>query len=190
MKFNDKKIFIGCSSRNFINDKYLLLAKEVANICILRGYDLVFGASTNGMMGKCYNLFLENNQRIYSHTVSKYLDDLKNINSNSEYIHETTFDRTKGLYQDANLILFLPGGTGTIAEIFSILEENRSIDLPKKVILYNYEGYYNKLLDLIKYCVENRFNEEIIFDNFKIVNDIDELISELENKNIDGIKNI
>lgn len=178
----NKKVFIGCSSKDTVNQKYFLLAKEVADIFSKNGYDLVFGASSVGMMGKCYQSFIEGKNDVYSHTVSKYIIDLENIMSKKTYVHDTTFERTKGLYEQADFILFLPGGTGTIAEIFSILEENRTSSSPKLVILYNYDGYYQKLIDLIDSCVEKGFNDRVIFSYFKIVNNIDELLNEVKKR--------
>lgn len=183
MKSGNNRVFVGCSSRDTIDIKYLDLIESVSKLLISKDYDLVFGASSSGMMGRCYKSFLNGNKKIYSYTVSKYIDDLKNIESSEEYILKTTFLRTENMYRDANILVFLPGGTGTISEIFSVLEENRSIDIPKKVILYNYDGFFDKLLDLIYYCVINNFNDETIFDYFIVVDNNEELLKELESIN-------
>lgn len=183
MKSGNKRVFIGCSSRDSIDIKYLDLTDAVSKLLISKDYDLVFGASSSGMMGRCYKSFLNGNKKIYSYTVTKYIDDLKNIESSEEYLLKTTFMRTENMYEEASILVFLPGGTGTISEIFSVLEENRSIDKPKKVILYNYDGFYDKVLDLINYCVINNFNDKTIFDYFMVVNNNDELLKELESIN-------
>ena len=165
------KIMIGCSSRDEIDKKYLDLAKNVAKTCNCLGYELCFGAASTGMMGECCKTM----DTVYSYTVAKYVDDLKNIPSKEEYILDTTFDRTKEMFNDADLIVLLPGGTGTLAEVFSILEENRSIDNPKQVILVNYDGYYNPVINMIYKCIELNFNSFNIYDFIKVVNTEEEL---------------
>ena len=165
------KIMIGCSSRDEIDSKYLELAKSVSKKCNCMGYELCFGAASTGMMGECAT----NMDTVYSYTVAKYVDDLKNIKSKDEYVLDTTFDRTKELFGDSDLIVLLPGGTGTLAEVFGILEENRSIDNPKLVILVNYEGYYNPIINMIDKCVEQNFNSFNIYDYIKIVENEEEL---------------
>ena len=172
------KIFIGSSSRNEINKEYLDLAEKVGKELKKYNYDLVFGAASTGMMGKITKYF----NNIYSYTVEKYAEDLKNINSKKEYILKTTFDRTKKMYKDANLLLLLPGGTGTLSELFGILEENRSVTNPKKYIIFNYNHYYDKALELIDNCIKNNFNSKDIKDYYEVVNNIEELIKLIENK--------
>lgn len=173
------KLMIGCSSRGEIDKKYLELAKKVAELSESLGYELCFGAASTGMMGECCTTM----KNVYSYTVSKYVEDLKNIPSKEEYILDTTFDRTKRLFNDADLIILLPGGTGTLAEIFGILEENRSIDNPKKVILFNYDDYYNPIINMIDKCVELNFNSSNIYDYIKVVNDYEELVKIIKSVN-------
>lgn len=178
----NKTIFIGCSSSNEIADEYLELAKRVSLELANEGYQLTFGIASSGMMGNCYSTFKNNGRDVYSHTVEIYKDDLKNIDSKETKIHDTTFERTKGLYQDADVILFLPGGTGTMAEFFSILEENRSIETAKQVILFNYNGYYDGMLDVINYSINTKFNRPDIEQNFEVANDLDEVILKLKGR--------
>ena len=58
----------------------------------------------------------------------------------------------------------MPGGTGTTAEIFSFIEEMRTIKTSKKLIIYNKNNHYNEMIQFIKYLVEKKFNTEDIFD--------------------------
>lgn len=184
MKSKQKRVFIGCSSKENIDIEYFDLAEKISNLLIENGYDLSFGSSSSGMMGRCYQQFNNHNKKVFSHTVSKYIDDLKNINSEKEYIHNNTFIRTENLYKDADIIVFLPGGTGTISEIFSVLEENRTAFSPKKVILFNYDHFYDELLSLIKHCIINGFNDENILNYINVVNNYEEFLKELNNTNI------
>ncbi len=184
------KVFIGSSSSDLIDSKYEILASEISKKLAESGCDFVFGAASVGMMGKCYEEFFKLNKLVYSYTVSKYKEDLKNLNSCKQVICPTTFGRTSCIYNEADVFLFLPGGTGTIAELFSILEENRSVDNQKEVIIYNYEGYYDKVIDLIEYFISNNFNSSDIFNNLKIYDSISDvldrisIISNYKNKKI------
>lgn len=169
-------ILICASSREEINKEYLLEAEKVGKELAKLNLQLIFGAASTGMMGKIEKQFTS----ISSYTVKKYIEDLKNIPSSKEYILDTTMDRTKEMYNQADVILLLPGGTGTLAELFSILEENRSIDSPKPFIIYNYNGYFDKVLELINNCISNNFNSPEIYNNFEILNNLDEIIKKIK----------
>lgn len=170
------RILIISSSRDEVNEKYLELGNIVGNKLRDLNLELNFGAASTGIMGRYKNYF----RTVNSYTVKKYVDDLRNINSTKEYTLDTTFDRTKNLYTDSDLILVLPGGTGTLAEIFSILEENRSIDNPKPMYIYNYDHYYDNVINIIETCINNKFNDKSIYNYFYVSDNLDELIDKIK----------
>ena len=170
------RILIISSSRDEVNEKYLELGNIVGNKLRDLNLELNFGAASTGIMGRYKNYF----RTVNSYTVKKYVDDLRNINSTKEYILDTTFDRTKNLYTDSDLILVLPGGTGTLAEIFSILEENRSIDNPKPMYIYNYDHYYDNVINIIETCINKKFNDKSIYNYFYVSDNLDELIDKIK----------
>ena len=179
MKKN-KTVFIGCSSRDAIAEEYKELATRISTIFSEHNYSLATGGASTGMMGKSYLIFHNNDQKVYAYTVAKYQDDLANLKDAFGYIYQTTFDRTKCLYEKGDIIIFLPGGTGTLAELFACIEENRTTDKPKQIILYNYNGFFDKVLELIYYCVTNKFNDESIYSYFNIITNEEELIEILK----------
>lgn len=176
----NKKIFIGCSSSKLVDQEYIELARKVAEVFVKLDYDFVFGAASFGMMGNCYEVFHEAMRKVYSFTTAKYEDDLLNLDSYKDKVCSTSFDRTASIYNACDIILFLPGGTGTLAEVFGMLEENRSIDSPKKIIIYNYNGFYDRIIDLIDFCIDKKFNTDDIFTYFEVCNSLEEVIEVIE----------
>ena len=49
-------VLILSSSSVTIDNKYLTVAEEVSNLFADNGYDLVYGAASFSMMGKCYDV--------------------------------------------------------------------------------------------------------------------------------------
>lgn len=176
-------VFMGCSSRDAISDEYKELTTNISQIFIDNNYSLATGGASSGMMGKSFLEFHKNKKNVYAYTVSKYEEDLENLPGAFKFIYETTFDRTKCLYQKGSIIIFLPGGTGTLAELFACIEENRTTTTPKQMILYNYNGFFDKVLDLIYYCVTNKFNDESIYSFFKVISSEEELKTILSSQN-------
>lgn len=170
------RILIISSSRNEVNKNFLKLGDIIGKKLKDTNLELVYGAASTGIMGRCTKYF----KVINSYTVEKYIDDLKNINSTKEFILDTTFDRTKIMYKDSDIILVLPGGTGTLSEIFSILEENRTTKNPKPMYIYNYNNYYDDIINLIDKCVKNNFNDKSIYNYFYISNNLDEIIEKIK----------
>lgn len=165
-------IFIGSSSR--VNDsKYLKLADDISNKLACK-YDLVCGGVSSSMMKVIFDNFKKNNKKTTCVTLELYNEDLSVVDQ--KYLVNNTIDRLNKIYEISDILLILPGGTGTLAELFGLLEEVRTIDKNKKLYLYNYEGYYDFIKEFINNSIKNNFNSEDILGYINFINDIDEII--------------
>ncbi len=160
-------VWITASSR--VEDKkYLQLAKEVAQVFQERGDRLLIGGFESSMLQQIYESFSKVERIV---TLPCYQEEVK---KETELV-DSTFTRTKMLFDLADIIVFLPGGTGTVAEMFASLEEYRTIDVRKQLILYNEEEFYTPLITFIQNLVTLGFNQKDILEKMDVVHSIDEL---------------
>jgi len=169
------EVFIATSSSNTIDPKYLKLARECSKFFTSRDFNLVFGGANFSMMGECYNAFAEEGKNIQAFTVEKYSDDLKGLPKAECKLVSDTLVRFKWMFDISQVIVLLPGGIGTLAEFASALEEYRTVDSNKLIILYNFEGFYDKIINWMGSAKEGGFLSESLFNDFKIVNTQEEL---------------
>lgn len=172
------KIFIGCSSSNKIDEKYCQLAYDVSASLAKNNHTLVYGGASYSMMGECYKAFSEQNKEIIAIMAEKYKEDLVNLKLSDNYLVKTSLERIAKIYENSDAFILLPGGIGTIEEMFSIFEENRT-NAWKKVIIYNYEGFYNFIINWLKQNVETGFVYDYDIENIKIVNNLEDLMKEI-----------
>lgn len=178
LKGDTMKVFIASGSNENIKEEYLKETKSVCQILCDLDYSLVFGACLNGMMGVCYNTFKENKKDILGVTIDAYHDDLKYFSSIKILETDTSFKRLEYIYNESDIFLFLPGGTGSLSELFSIMEELKTNKIQKKIVLYNYNGFYNELLDYINilnkygFIYENEIGKIIIIENKKELEEV------------------
>lgn len=176
------KLFMSLSSRISIDPIYFEEAHEISKI-LSKKYDLVVGlAMKEGMAGKVIENFKNNNRLISLKTLKLYNEDPEEFKYlDFEYV-ETTMDRTKRIYEDSDILLMMPGGTGSLSEIFAFLEEKRTKKDKKEIILYNLENFYSSVIELINHRVKNKFNDEDIFNYLKVFNKREDVIRYLEEK--------
>lgn len=184
------EVFIASSSSNTIDPKYLQLARTTSKFFTSRNFDLVFGGANFSMMGECYHAFAEEGKQIEAFTVEKYADDLKGLPKANCHLVSDTLVRFKWMFDISEVIVILPGGIGSLAEFTCCLEENRTFHNKKLVILYNFEGFYDKIIDWMKEATSSGFLSESLFNDFKIIKNneelkiiVDEYLEELENEN-------
>ena len=110
-------------------------------------------------------------------TLPIYKEDVAN-NINVTYV-DSTFDRCKSCYNMADKVLLLPGGIGTLCEIFAMLEEARTFN-NKELIILNLNNYYAKTLEMIVEVMKNKYCDKTIFDKIKVFDTSEDLINYME----------
>ena len=175
------KLFIGCSSKTDIDKKYIDdcydLIKMIAKV---PNVDLVYGAYNRGLMGLCFSEFRKNNKKILG-VITKYHDKEDEDVGDEKIVVESTTERFDKIFSNSDMVLILPGGLGTYAEVFSAIEEMR-IGNGKKIILYNCNYFYTPLIKELYHLYEEGFidmvpSEYMIIESDK--NKIIEMIKEI-----------
>ena len=77
------------------------------------------------------------------------------------------------IFHDFSLIL--PGGLGTFSEIFNLIEEYR-LDNKKKIIIYNLDGYYDDLINIMNKLYETKFASIKVDDYLNIFDNREDII--------------
>ena len=82
------------------------------------------------------------------------------------------------MFLNSDFIVCLPGGVGTYSELLCYIEEKRSNDNDKPIIIYDENDFYTPVIKILKELVQEKFVDANIFDMFSIVRNK----NELENK--------
>lgn len=161
------KILILSSSREEINPYYKSIARSIAQYLAPLG-DLIYGAASSSMMGICYDEFVKHNKTIYAYTTPKYIDDLDNLLKAEHFICRDTFEMKQKMFENADLIICLPGGPGTISELTSYIEEKRSNDVDKPIIIYDESNYFKYFYEMYDNFTKQKFASKDIFDMYEV----------------------
>lgn len=170
------KIFVGCSSRNDIPGKYYEDCKLLLDL-LLKDNDLVFGAFYGGLMGLSYDIALKNNNKVIGICPEVYKHDFNNLKCNSEIIAKSVNERTEKVINESDILLFIPGGIGTIYELYVALECKRCHEFDKPIIIYNSNGFYDKLFEFMEVIYNEKFASVSDKNLYFLSNDKDEILS-------------
>lgn len=178
-----KNIFVGCSSAENITDKtFFYETEKVAHILGEKKYNLVFGACNYGLMGVVYRTMLSYGSNVIGVAPEIYKDDFKELNCTEEYVTKTVDERSSILINRADLILFLPGGTGTLEELMTAIEMKRRKEIDKPIIIYDINDFYLPFIHLLKEMDRYKFSSEA--ENLiKYINNTETLKQTIDNLN-------
>ena len=172
------KLFIGCSSSNDIDYKYRDDCEELLSM-VLKDNDLVVSADNTGIMGLAQRVAKENQREVIGICHSLYLSDISKVDCDKKIVVDTVFDRTDQLLHYSDAILFLPGGIGTVFEIMAVIEKKRSLELDKKIIIYNSFHYFDSMLDMLDKIFLEHFSSNEVKEMYVVANNYEEVLEAL-----------
>ena len=142
-----KSIAVFCGSAAGNNPIYTQLAAELGRTFARRGITLVYGAGNVGLMGVMADAALESGGRVVG-AIPHFIKDKEVCHTGlTELITvESMHERKRIMADKADGFMSLPGGFGTMDELFEILTWKQLQLHRNPVGLLNWNGYYDHLI--------------------------------------------
>jgi len=157
-----KKICVYCGSSPGKTPAYSLAAASLAKAMCNRGIGLVYGGAAVGVMGAVANAVLEaGGEAIGVIPKSLAVKEVAHNNLNELHVVSSMHERKAMMADLADGFIALPGGWGTLEEIFEMLTWAQLGFHDKPCGLLNTEGYYDGLIDFLENSFEQQFVNEL-----------------------------
>ena len=177
-----KRITIFCGSstgnKDIFKDKASLLGKAL----VKRNIDLVYGGARVGMMGILADAVLQQGGKVYG-VLPGFLQkkELAHQRLTELILVDTMHERKMKMNELCDGVLALPGGFGTLEELFEMLTWGQ-LGLHKKPVgLLNIAGFYDSLNAMTNTMVENGFLKPANKDMLLVDEDIERILDKMEN---------
>ena len=156
-------------------DEAYRLGCEIAK----RGHSLVFGGGDTGMMGACAKGVRDNDGKSLG-IAPPWIGNFEPLcEVCSEFIYVDSMDERKNKFvENSDAFIITPGGIGTLDEFFEIITLKKLKQHDKEVIVFNIDGFFDKMFEMIDEMGEKGFlykQSEI----YKTANDIDGIFKQL-----------
>ena len=170
-------LFIASTAKENVNQDLL---KEVSNlineIAKIPKVNLVFGAYHKGLMKVSYDAFSNNKKDIIGVITEYDKKNCKNEKYTKEIVVKTSTERFQKIFSESDLLLLLPGGIGTLSELFSSIEERKN-GVKKKIIIYNYKFFFTPILEELYNLYREGFIDEPPAEYMIIESDKEKILS-------------
>ncbi len=170
------KIGVFCSASNNIDHVYVERTREFGRWLGQNGKTLVYGGSNQGLMECLAKEVKQNGGRVYG-VVPMILEE----NGRVSELLDVTFracnlsDRKDTMVAESDIFVALPGGVGTMDEIFHVVAAHSIGYHSKRVILYNINGFYDGLIVVLNQFEALHFTSRPIEQFISVANTLDEL---------------
>ncbi|QDC09207.1 TIGR00730 family Rossman fold protein [Oceanicola sp. D3] len=170
-----------CGSRDGADPTYAEAAEALGTAIADHGWRLVYGAGDVGLMGRVARKAQAGGAETFGVIPTHLLQrEVGKRDLTSFIVTETMHERKKVMFMNADAVAVLPGGAGSLDELFEVLTWRQLGLHAKPIFLLNTNGYWSKLTDLIEHVVASGFAGDDILGFFKTVDTVEELTEALE----------
>lgn len=175
------KICVYGAASDKINDKYKEAGRLLGEKLAKRGHSLVFGAGDNGVMGSVARGVYEQGGELIGVSPRFFNVDGILFGNCTELIYTDTMRERKKILEDSSdAFIIAPGGVGTLDEFYEILTLKQLQQHNKAIAIFNFDGYYDGILEWMKVAVLKEFISDITIDLYKVSDDVDEILDYIE----------
>jgi uncharacterized protein (TIGR00730 family) len=157
-----------CGSKSGNNPLFEQHAIQLGYILATKNITLIYGGGNKGLMGAVANAVLEKEGKVIGIIPQVLIGWEAQHNGITELIVvDDMHVRKKMLYEKCDAAIILPGGFGTLDELFEMLTWNQLSIHDKQIFILNTDGFYNHLLahattmqqqDFLYDSIEKRIN--------------------------------
>ena len=160
-----KSVCVYCGSRPGALPAYTEAAQQMGHALADEGWRLVYGAGDVGLMGEvaraAQSVGGEPFGVIPEHLVRR---EVGKTDLTTYIVTETMHERKKVMLMNADAVVILPGGPGSLDELFEALTWRQLGLHDKPIIVLNTEGYWDKLRDLLNHVMDQDFADPSLGD--------------------------
>jgi hypothetical protein len=174
------KLAIFCGSNDGKNALYKDQARELAEIIAAYNIELIYGGGKKGLMGVVADTVMKKGGIVRGVIPNLLVQWESQHDTISELlIVENMHERKRKLYELCDAAIILPGGFGTLDELFEILTWNQLSIHDKKIFFLNTNGFYDHLFKHLAYIEQEGFLYGDLADKITIMEKPEDLKNHL-----------
>lgn len=153
-----KNICVFCGSSSGDNRLYASETKKMAALLLEQNIHVFYGAGSVGLMGVLAEEMLYGGGKITG-VVPDFLDAREVVRHDLTelVLVKDMAERKTILMERSDAFIALPGGFGTLDELFEVLTAFQLGLMTKPVALLNTNGYFNSVIQFLTNAVKERF---------------------------------
>ncbi len=172
-------VFCGSSAGNDI--EYTNAAKKLGQFFALNNVDVVYGGGNVGIMGAIADSVMENGGKVYGVIPLKLKEkELAHTNITELKVVSNMHERKALMSEMADAFVVLPGGAGTLEEIFEVWTWAQLGFHEKACAFLNVNGFYDKLFEMIDHMCEKQFLKQEYSDMLIKTDNQEELLQAIK----------
>ncbi|MFY0596147.1 MAG: TIGR00730 family Rossman fold protein [Cognatishimia sp.] len=151
-------ICVFCGSRSGVDPAYEQAALDLGKTIADENWRLVYGAGDIGLMGSVARATQDAGGETFGVIPTHLLKrEVGKTDLTSFIVTENMHERKKVMFMNCDAVVVLPGGAGSLDELFEVLTWRQLGLHDKPIVLLNVNGYWDPLIGLIDHVIDQGF---------------------------------
>lgn len=178
---SNKTIAAFCGSKEGKNPLYVRDAALLGQLIGTYGFHLIYGGSQFGIMGAVANAALAHGSTVTGVLPEVLISWEQQHDGISELIiTKDMHERKKLLFEKAAVGIILPGGVGTLDELFEMVTWNQLSIHDKKIYILNTDGFYDNLIAHLRRMEQDGFLYEHVSNMIAVFDEPNALMEDIK----------
>ncbi len=175
-----RSVCVFCGSRAGVDPAHAGAARALGTALAQSGFRLVYGAGDVGLMGEVARAAMAAGGETFGVVPAHLIDrERRRADLSHLVVTETMHERKKVMFMNADAVVTLSGGPGSLDELFEVLTWRQLGLHAKPVFLLNVAGYWDPLIALVTHIVAQGFAGPEFLDFFESHPSVAELVARL-----------
>ncbi|WP_263408196.1 LOG family protein [Terriglobus tenax] len=172
-----RNICVFCASADGTQPEYRLVAEDLGRKLASQNIGLIYGGARVGLMGAVADATLGSGGRVTG-VIPHVLVDMEVAHHDVTELHivKTMHDRKALMGEKADAFLILPGGFGTLEELFEVLAWSTLKLHAKPIVLLNTAKFWDGMLTFLDHCITEGVLTQPKRDLLLVADTVDEAI--------------
>jgi uncharacterized protein (TIGR00730 family) len=171
-----KAVTVFCSSSDAVAEEHFERAVELGTLIGDRGWSLVFGGASVGLMGALAKAAKKAGAYVIG-VMPEFLvaRGVAKENCDELVLTRDLTTRKATMAERGDAYIALPGSIGTLEELVEQMALKGLKQHTKPVILVNPDGYWDPFMDMLHKMVDQQFLKEEMLGLLTVVSDVDDI---------------
>jgi hypothetical protein len=153
-----QSVCVYCGSSDFVAEVFKDAARRTGALLAAKGYDIVYGGGRVGLMGIVADAGLKGGAKVVGiipDHIKRY--EVDHTGLTELIVVESMHIRKQMMVERSDAFVILPGGIGTLDEMFEIITWRQLRLHGKPVVIVNVDGFWNPLVALMEHMTDTGF---------------------------------
>ena len=174
-------VCVYCGSSNRVSDRFKEAARALGGELASKGVALVYGGGQVGLMGIAADAALDGGGAVIG-IIPSHIRDMEVDHAGLTELHvvDSMHTRKMMMFDRSDAFVILPGGLGTLDEMFEIITWRQLAIHDKPVVLVNIDGYWDPMIAMMDSMIQAGFVRPEHKNLFSVVDSVGAVLPALE----------